>query len=1546
MSDGPQAPGGPPSGESPGRSLPASADPPAPQPLIAPTGSPGLNSVLDVVNATAAPFMNAPPKEQGAAGYVSQGISGITGVIGAPAQLIDTAFAVMTAPIAALFPAMPAITLLGLHLGTPHGHTHPPSLIPPAPAPIPLPSMGVLVGAGSMSVLLGGMPAARAGDIGLAVTCGSLAPPFEVFTGSSNVFIGGARAARMLDITKHCNPGSMGPFAIAMAVAGVVGGAAGAIATSNVNAGMQAAADAAVLAIKLLVGKDPGIPPGIGTLLGPPVPNVLIGGFPCPPVGEMAWGGILKALKAAAKALKKRSSRAGNGKTCEGSEPIYLVTGENYNTFLDFDSCGLFVWRRHYTSARGKQDSPLGPGWRHFYQRTLKVRLHRATFTNWDGDTAEFPRFERGSDVVTVDGYVLERLAPGHYRLSFRNDPVMYFVGDPFQSVLSLSKITEPDREIAFTYDELGRLVTAVEWNTKTDQRRCFGFRYAESGHIAHLLEMLVPQSGRSDKPDPIVRASYRRDETFDLIAATDALGGNWYYEYDAFHRLTKEVDPRGYTYTFRYDAAGRCIHAAGQDGLWTATMEYFPEERFTRYTEGDDATWEYHYDADGFVTKRVDPYGGVKIRERDGDGKLAREVDSGGRELRWLYDANEAHVARVDRFGNVFPPEVDLPILPNPFARTLPSTSIGYLYAGVLEPSMRAAQGLDPATLYAIPRDFATQASLCFRARPLFDAPSSSTPALPRVERDLLGRKIRETDELGRVQEWAYDETGNVIRHRDRDGQVSTRTTVSWNLLGLKSNPLGFGIQYEYSQLEQIVGIKDALGNESSYRYDLKERLVEVHRHGRVREHYEYDKGDHFIEKRDGNGVVLFTNTIHDNHLVALRQLRSGGVHRFDYDQRGRIIEASTERHDVHRAYQGLSGIVRDVHDGAGVEHYEDGPAWVTSVFERFSLRGTWSPGHAELVDPTGQTTIIDHDGYGGVTRRCSNGTVEVAQYGVDGHLTGQVAYRYGPWSHPQIRCIAHVYSAEGDLLRTDDSERGSTTYVVDPAHRLTSEITPQGRRHEFSHDAADNLLVAPGSGALIGIQAGNRLTNVAGEQFEYNERDHIAVRRAPDGRTTKYVYDSFDMLVRVEGFDANGSLISAWDATYDAIGRRITSRQGDTQREFYWDEDRIAAEVFPDGRLRIYQYATSKALVPIAFTEYEGRDAEPSSGRTYQVFTNPVGMPTCIENDRGEVVWWATRIDPFGTIEIRADAQIEYNLRWPGHYFDPETGLHYNRYRYYDPSLGRYLQSDPTGYAGSPYNLYSYCANPLVQVDILGLDHKNKDSKTTSEEGENDGREGTKFRRVNLDDMSPEQLPQYCREAAAELKRRMIASNAISEGFTTLAVVVIRGPDGKRKAIITTSDDSQRPPHNVKTKDIGQFVRTPPTLVRAQRAYDSNGKRLREPVVGADGKQKLHPKTGKPMTRPAWEKAPPGEHFVRTPDPESPDGVRYEPYKKTNNQNGYGDDTSSLHHAEQRAQTYAEQHNSTIEGMKPTKPCCTGCQKALGESGLQNIPDPLDPP
>ena len=71
---------------------------------------------------------------------------------------------------------------------------------------------------------------------------------------------------------------------------------------------------------------------------------------------------------------------------------------------------------------------------------------------------------------------------------------------------------------------------------------------------------------------------------------------------------------------------------------------------------------------------------------------------------------------------------------------------------------------------------------------------------------------------------------------------------------------------------------------------------------------------------------------------------------------------------------------------------------------------------------------------------------------------------------------------------------------------------------------------------------------------------------------------------------------------------------------------------------------------------------------------------------------------------IETRAGEPVYQPLRYQGQYFDAETGLHYNRFRYYDPDAGRFISQDPIGLAGG-INLYQYAPNPLVWVDPLGL-------------------------------------------------------------------------------------------------------------------------------------------------------------------------------------------------------------------------------------------------
>lgn len=243
-----------------------------------------------------------------------QTVGAIMGGLGLLKDALDVGFASLTAPIAALFPSLPAATLLSPYLGTPHAHpTHPPSGPPPVP-PTPLPSFGMVLLGVTPRVLINYLPAARADDIGLAPTCCGIPPAwFKIKTGSSNVLIGGARAARLLDICQACKNIPEGPKVSlstigkvadvalkAMAVGGVVAGALGiaadvaeaaveddaamasAKALSAAMASAQMAMDASKMAVEATMWKDPTLPPtgSVGAIIDPSHATVLIGGFP------------------------------------------------------------------------------------------------------------------------------------------------------------------------------------------------------------------------------------------------------------------------------------------------------------------------------------------------------------------------------------------------------------------------------------------------------------------------------------------------------------------------------------------------------------------------------------------------------------------------------------------------------------------------------------------------------------------------------------------------------------------------------------------------------------------------------------------------------------------------------------------------------------------------------------------------------------------------------------------------------------------------------------------------------------------------------------------------------------------------------------------------------------------------------------------------------------------------------------------------------------------------------------------------------------------
>ena len=110
-------------------------------------------------------------------------------------------------------------------------------------------------------------------------------------------------------------------------------------------------------------------------------------------------------------------------------------------------------------------------------------------------------------------------------------------------------------------------------------------------------------------------------------------------------------------------------------------------------------------------------------------------------------------------------------------------------------------------------------------------------------------------------------------------------------------------------------------------------------------------------------------------------------------------------------------------------------------------------------------------------------------------------------------------------------------------------------------------------------------------------------------------------------------------------------------------------------------------------------------ASDRTnhYNVHTDHLQTPKWITNSEGAIVWRSTR-EAFGEMMVEG-SYVTFNFRFPGQYYDAESGLYYNHYRYYDPKLGRYITSDPIGLGGG-INRFAYVGgNPVGVVDPLDL-------------------------------------------------------------------------------------------------------------------------------------------------------------------------------------------------------------------------------------------------
>jgi len=226
-------------------------------------------------------------------------------------------------------------------------------------------------------------------------------------------------------------------------------------------------------------------------------------------------------------------------------------------------------------------------------------------------------------------------------------------------------------------------------------------------------------------------------------------------------------------------------------------------------------------------------------------------------------------------------------------------------------------------------------------------------------------------------------------------------------------------------------------------------------------------------------------------------------------------------------------------------------------------------------------------------------------------------------------------------------------------------------------------------------GYNADNELTGHDDVGYEYDENGNM-VKRTVGGQVTSFVYNIEDRLTEVwNGEAGTGSLTASYYC--DPFGRRLWKEVQGTRRYFHYADEGLVGEYDSTGaEIKTYGYkpGSTWTTAPLFVKQ---------NGQYYFYHNDHLGTPQKITAVNGAVVWSA-KYESFGKANVEIET-VENNLRFPGQYYDGETGLHYNFNRYYDAEVGRYLRRDPIGFKGG-MNLFVFVLNnPINNIDPLGL-------------------------------------------------------------------------------------------------------------------------------------------------------------------------------------------------------------------------------------------------
>ncbi|PPK88770.1 RHS repeat-associated protein [Neolewinella xylanilytica] len=806
---------------------------------------------------------------------------------------------------------------------------------------------------------------------------------------------------------------------------------------------------------------------------------------------------------------------------------------------------------------------------------------------------------------------------------------------------------------------------------------------------------------------------------------------------YDTENRVTRVVNSLGQVTLYHYN----------EDGLVWKTVDPLGHERLSLYGEACELLREvdelgrvtsYVYDALGHRSEITYP-DGSRIKLTRKDHLLAAAKDQVGGSWSWVYDELHRLVARTDPTG----------------------ATTAYGYSG---PNLTAI--VDPAgnrTVLAYDKEYnltrlstADGASSEWRYDRLGRV-TAATDARGNVRNrklNLLGNtlKVREPD--GNVRVLDYDGEENIVRAKDRQYDVAFEY-VGMNRLAARIEA-GTRVAFRYNTEEELVAIENEHGSVYTFGLDDCGRVVRESGFDRLTRTYVRDAAGQVVRvRRPGDRETDYAydrvgRVTEVNHW-------DGSAERYTYRADGELtaavngaIRVSFERDRVGRVLTERQGgfVVTSKYDKLG-----NRVGLTSSLGADVAIRRNKMGDVEEVISQTGKAdpwaVQFERDMLGLELERSLPGGVR-SRWQRD--RLGRPAKQITTVGGERERSRTYQWGVNDRLQSIVDSAKGRFEFEHDVFGNLAAATYPDGSRELRMPDAVGNLFKTGNRGDRKYGPAG-QLLEADGTTFRYDPEGNLISKTRSNGERWAYEWNAAGMLARVVRPD--GRVVTF---TYDALGRRIAKRYGRHLTRWVWDGNVMLHEwreeapptpiatrqQDPGGedrgkritiRRRDEQLRTSPGQAPpsangnghakpVAVDEpaetitavagdlttwlFEPESFSPLAKLTptqdYGIVTDHLGTPLSMYSQAGTKSW-ELELSIYGDTRTLDGWRGECPFRYPGQYEDVETGLYYNRFRYFDPEVGGYVSQDPIRLASNTFNLIAYVPDTNSWTDVFGL-------------------------------------------------------------------------------------------------------------------------------------------------------------------------------------------------------------------------------------------------